>query len=162
MSGSLRTETAAIGGVTLQIVQEWVLKLHAYGLIDHQRGNTASTDIFGAMCPITEQTAAPVRPCCTKAATGPRLLEISARVTPGKHCARLTDQPWWVMSTGYGVGLRSREPTLGVETHARTACLSTGFLKKVLQRKLPDFVQKSLYIHIPWFVQDHDLLPLFA
>ena len=43
--GATRTEAAAIGGVTLQIVRDWVLKLNAHGpdgLIDRKGGGTRS------------------------------------------------------------------------------------------------------------------------
>ena len=41
--GATRTEAAAIGGVTLQIVRDWVMKLNAHGpsgLIDRKGGGT--------------------------------------------------------------------------------------------------------------------------
>ena len=41
--GATRTEAAAIGGVTLQVVRDWVLKLNAHGpdgLIDRKGGGT--------------------------------------------------------------------------------------------------------------------------
>ena len=43
--GATRTEAAAIGGVTLQIVRDWVVKLNAHGpdgLIDRKGGGTRS------------------------------------------------------------------------------------------------------------------------
>ena len=43
--GATRTKAAAIGGVTLQIVRDWVLKLNAHGpdgLIDRKGGGTPS------------------------------------------------------------------------------------------------------------------------
>ena len=43
--GASRTEAAAIGGVTLQIIRDWVVKLNAYGpdgLIDRKGGGTRS------------------------------------------------------------------------------------------------------------------------
>ena len=43
--GATRTEAAAIGSVTLQIIRDWVMKLNAHGpdgLIDRKGGGTPS------------------------------------------------------------------------------------------------------------------------
>ena len=57
-----------------------------------QDRRTASTDIFGAICPATSVTAGLVLPWCNTEAMGLHLAEISPRVPPGKHCAVLVDQ----------------------------------------------------------------------
>lgn len=96
--GAARTEGAPVGGVTLKIVSELVLKLNSHGLIDCKGGGALSTDIFGAICPITEEAAGLVRPWSNKEAMDLQLLEVSARVTPGKHCGWLADLAGWPLS----------------------------------------------------------------
>ena len=63
-----------------------------------QDQRTVSTDIFGAICPETGEAAAMVLPWCNTDAMNLHLAEISARVTPGKHCALLADQAGWHLS----------------------------------------------------------------
>jgi len=57
-----------------------------------QDRRTASTYLFGAICPATGVVAGLVLPWSNADAMGLHLAEISARVTPGKHCALLVDQ----------------------------------------------------------------------
>src|SRR5882757_3947913 len=64
--GARRTEAAAIGGVTLQIVRDWVMRPSA----PHDQ-RTASTYIFGAICPKDGKGAALVLPRCNIAAMKP-------------------------------------------------------------------------------------------
>ena len=63
-----------------------------------QDQRTASTYIFGAICPETGEAAGLVLPWCNTEAMSLHLAEISARVTPGKHCALLVDQAGWHIS----------------------------------------------------------------
>ena len=75
-----------------------MLKLNAHGLIDGKGGGTLSTDIFGAICPTMEEAAGLVRPWCNMEAMDLQLLEVSAQVTPGKHCGWLADLAGWPLS----------------------------------------------------------------
>ena len=59
---------------------------------------TASTYIFGAICPKDGKGAALVLPACNTGAMDLHLEEIAARVAPGKHAALLLDQAGWHMS----------------------------------------------------------------
>ena len=63
-----------------------------------QDQRTASTYIFGAICPTTGEAAGLVLPWCNTEAMGLHLTEISARITPGKHGALLVDQAGWHLS----------------------------------------------------------------
>ena len=63
-----------------------------------QDQRTASTYIFGAICPNTGAAAGLILPWCNIEAMGLHLAEIAARVTPGRHCALLVDQAGWHMS----------------------------------------------------------------
>jgi len=60
-----------------------------------QDQRTASTYIFGAICPQTGATAGLILPWCNIEAMNLHLAEIGARVTPGRHCALLVDQAGW-------------------------------------------------------------------
>jgi transposase len=59
---------------------------------------TASTYIFGAICPESGAVAGLVLPWCNTEAMSLHLAEIAARVTPGRHCALLLDQAGWHLS----------------------------------------------------------------
>jgi transposase len=59
---------------------------------------TASTYIFGAICPAKGKGAALVLPRCNTAAMSLHLAEIAAAVTPGAHAALLVDQAGWHLS----------------------------------------------------------------
>jgi hypothetical protein len=59
---------------------------------------TASTYIFGAICPQDGKGAALVLPHCNIAAMNLHLAEIAAAVAPGAHAALLVDQAGWHMS----------------------------------------------------------------
>ena len=63
-----------------------------------QDQRTASTYIFGAICPETGASAGLVLPWCNTEAMGLHLAEIAAHVMPGKHCALLVDQAGWHIS----------------------------------------------------------------
>ena len=60
-----------------------------------QDQRTASTAIFGAICPQTGAAAGLVMPWCNTEAMGLHLAEIATRVTLGWHCALLVDQAGW-------------------------------------------------------------------
>jgi hypothetical protein len=59
---------------------------------------TASTYIFGAICPKEGKGAALVLPHCDTAAMNLHLAEIAAAVAPGAHAVLLLDQAGWHMS----------------------------------------------------------------
>ena len=63
-----------------------------------QDQRTASTYIFGAICPATGATAGLVLPWCNIEGMALHLAEIARHITPGKHCALLVDQAGWHMS----------------------------------------------------------------
>lgn len=60
---------------------------------------TASTYIFGAICPKEGKGAALVLPACNIEAMNLHLAEIATEVAPGKHAILLLDQAGWHMST---------------------------------------------------------------
>jgi hypothetical protein len=59
---------------------------------------TASTYIFGAICPAQGTGAGLILPFCNTEAMGLHLAEISKTVTPGAHAVLLVDQAGWHMS----------------------------------------------------------------
>jgi transposase len=59
---------------------------------------TASTYIFGAICPQHGKAAGLILPTCTIEAMNLRLAEISAAVAPGAHAALILDQAGWHLS----------------------------------------------------------------
>lgn len=59
---------------------------------------TASTYIFGAICPKQGKGAGLVLPLCNTAAMNLHLIEIAKEVAPGKHAVLLVDQAGWHMS----------------------------------------------------------------
>ena len=59
---------------------------------------TASTYIFGAICPYEGKGAALVLPWCNTAAMTLHLAEISKSITHGRHAVLLVDQAGWHMS----------------------------------------------------------------
>ena len=59
---------------------------------------TASTYIFGAVCPKEGKGAALVMPACNIEAMNLHLLEIERAITPGAHAVLLVDQAGWHMS----------------------------------------------------------------
>jgi hypothetical protein len=64
-----------------------------------QDQRTASTYIFGAVCPKDGKGAALVLPFCNTAAMNLHLAEVSSLVAPGKHAVMLLDQAGWHLST---------------------------------------------------------------
>src|SRR5580693_9358603 len=59
---------------------------------------TASTYIFGAICPYDGKGAGLVLPLCNTEAMDLHLQEIGKAVAPGKHAVLLLDQAGWHMS----------------------------------------------------------------
>ena len=59
---------------------------------------TASTYIFGAICPQEGKAAGLILPWCNTQAMNLHLAEISAHVAPGRHAALLMDQAGWHIS----------------------------------------------------------------
>jgi hypothetical protein len=59
---------------------------------------TASTYIFGAICPKHGKGAALVLPRCNTAAMSLHLAEIATAVAPGAHAVLLLDQAGWHLS----------------------------------------------------------------
>ena len=60
---------------------------------------TASTYIFGAVCPKDGKGAALILPTCNTEAMNLHLAEIAATVAPAAHAILLVDQAGWHMST---------------------------------------------------------------
>lgn len=63
-----------------------------------QDQRTASTYIFGAICPGQGKAAGLVLPWCNTEAMTLHLAEISARVAPGRHAVLVVDQAGWHLS----------------------------------------------------------------
>ena len=61
---------------------------------------TASTYIFGAVCPKQGKGAALILPTCNTESMNLHLVEIAATVAPGAHAVLLVDQAGWHLSTG--------------------------------------------------------------
>src|ERR1700716_4268457 len=61
---------------------------------------TASTYIFGAVCPKQGKGAALILPACNTEAMNLHLVEIARTVEPGAHAVLLVDQAGWHLSTG--------------------------------------------------------------
>src|SRR2546422_10904698 len=60
---------------------------------------TASTYIFGAVCPKRGKGAALILPACNTEAMNLQLAEIAAAVAPAAHGVLLVDQAGWHLST---------------------------------------------------------------
>src|SRR5258708_26710308 len=60
---------------------------------------TASTYIFGAVCPKRGKGAALILPACNTEAMNLQLAEIAAAVAPAAHAVLLVDHAGWHMST---------------------------------------------------------------
>jgi transposase len=68
-----------------------------------QDQRTASTYIFGAICPMLGKGAALVLPRCNTAAMNLHLAEIAAAVATGAHAVLLLDQAGWHLSNQLAV-----------------------------------------------------------
>src|SRR4051812_50168099 len=64
---------------------------------------TASTYIFGAICPRDGKGAALVLPACNTEAMNLHLAEIATEVAPGKHAVLVLDQAGWHLSARLSV-----------------------------------------------------------
>ena len=60
---------------------------------------TASTYIFGAVCPREGKGAALIMPACNTEAMNPASRRIAKIVAPGAHAVLLVDQAGWHLST---------------------------------------------------------------
>ena len=60
---------------------------------------TASTYIFGAICPAEGKAVGLILPWCNTATMNLHLAAISADVSPGRHAALLIDQAGWHLSS---------------------------------------------------------------
>ena len=68
-----------------------------------QDQRTASTYIFGAICPQDGKGAGLVLPKCNTQAMNLHLIEIARHIAPGKHAVLLMDQAGWHTSKKLGV-----------------------------------------------------------
>ena len=59
---------------------------------------TASTYIFGAICPLHGKAAGLILPECNTEAMNLHLAEIAAAVAPGAHAVLILDQAGWHVS----------------------------------------------------------------
>jgi hypothetical protein len=80
-----------------KITRRWALRGTRPAAPQDQR--TASTYIFGAVCPWEGKGAALVLPFCNSAAMSLHLAEVSAMVAPGRHAVLLLDQAGWHLSS---------------------------------------------------------------
>jgi hypothetical protein len=79
-----------------KITRRWALRGTRPTAPKDQR--TASTYIFGAICPKEGKAAGLVLPYCNTAAMSLHLAEIAAAVAPGAHAVMLVDQAGWHLS----------------------------------------------------------------
>ena len=74
---------------------------------------TASTYIFGAICPKEGKGAALVLPSCNTEAMNLHLAEIATEIAPGRHAILLLDQAGWHLSSRLVVPLDNEVPIRG-------------------------------------------------
>jgi hypothetical protein len=79
-----------------KITRRWARRGTRPAAASDQR--TASTYIFGAICPALGKGAALVLPRCNTAAMNLHLAEIASAVAPGAHAVLLLDQAGWHLS----------------------------------------------------------------
>jgi hypothetical protein len=89
------TDEARIGQKN-KITRRWAKRGTRPAAPTDQR--TASTYVFGAICPALGKGAALVLPRCNTAAMNLHLTEIAATVEPGAHAVLLLDQAGWHLS----------------------------------------------------------------
>jgi len=89
------TDEARVGQKT-QITRRWARRGTRPVALRDQR--TASTYIFGAICPQHGKAAGLILPVCTIEAMNLHLAEIAAAVAPGAHAALILDQAGWHLS----------------------------------------------------------------
>src|SRR6516165_1192681 len=80
-----------------QITRRWAKRGTRPSAPHDQR--TASTYIFGAVCPKRGKGAALILPACNTEAMNLHLAEIAAAIAPAAHAILLVDQAGWHMST---------------------------------------------------------------
>jgi transposase len=115
-AGGSRSEAAAMGGVGLQTVRDWVLRFNAEGPAVLETGKASGNrPILGggeraALRRVVEEGPTPaihgaeakgaalVLPRCTTVAMTLHLAEISQAVAPGAHAVVLLDQAGWHLS----------------------------------------------------------------
>ena len=81
-----------------KITRRWAKRVTRPSAPRDQR--TASTYIFGAICPKQGKGAALILPTCNTEAMNLHLVEIAATVAPSAHAVLLLDQAGWHLSTG--------------------------------------------------------------
>ena len=79
-----------------KITRRWALRGTRPAAPRDQR--TASTHLFGAVCPWEGKGAALAMPLCNSAAMTLHLAEIAAMVAPGRHAVLLLDRAGWHLS----------------------------------------------------------------
>ena len=79
-----------------KITRRWALRGTRPAAPRDQR--TASTHLFGAVCPWEGKGAALAMPLCNSAAMTLHLAEIAAMVAPARHAVLLLDQAGWHLS----------------------------------------------------------------
>ena len=79
-----------------KITRRWAKRGTRRALPRDQR--TASTYIFGAICPKQGKGAALILPACNTEAMNLHLAEIALMVAPGAHAVLLVDQAGWHLS----------------------------------------------------------------
>ena len=84
-----------------KITRRWALRGTRPSAPHDQR--TASTYIFGAICPQEGKAVGLILPRCNSAAMNLHLAAISADIAPGRHVALLLDQAGWHLSTKLAV-----------------------------------------------------------
>ncbi len=83
-------------GQKTQLVRRWAkLGTRPIAVLDQR---TASTYIFGAICPLHGKAAGLILPECNIEAMNLHLAEIAAAVAPGAHAALVLDQAGWHVS----------------------------------------------------------------
>ena len=79
-----------------KITRRWALRGSRPAAPHDQR--TASTYIFGAICPKEGKAAGLILPWCNTSAMELFLTEMAGKVAPGRHAVLLLDQAGWHMS----------------------------------------------------------------
>lgn len=79
-----------------KITRRWALRGTRPSAPKNQR--TASTYIFGAICPAEGKGAAIIAPYCNTGAMNAHLAEIATQVAPNAHAVLMLDQAGWHLS----------------------------------------------------------------
>ena len=98
-----------------------------------QDQRTASTYIFGAICPREGKAVGLILPWCNTEAMDLHLAAISADVAPGRHAALLVDQAGWHLSARLAVPdnvtivpLPAKCPSSTRSRTSGSSCVTTG------------------------------------